>query len=385
MEAMGIDKKTDHESGYFEDSEYEGSVKSVDSGSRKKPRSSDESPERRVSEVPSDASTVLNECNTRITISDGSEDDGEYYFRSEEHPRERVNKKVHRAAVSWEKRGRRASGSQESRPGTGDCCSSTDNPAIIAWFRLPCLALVRGYRLIVGGECIQQLKTLSSAPRLWMGKASCGCVIRKVKLSVEHSTQLIHYRLNTFILFLCVFGFSDIYHCSPSYRSGKSGKSQGKKQDWKSGKSQGIRSQVREKSGNFDVNASADILAGSGPVCLDTSFEDKQATGGWTDRGAGGGHCLINISQNSAVKAASATGPLSHYSRLWHWIGQHNLTFSAAYISRNYFFGSTYNRVMAIRTFSIVAQVWLARPEVIRVSANSHGISCANKSKLDTT
>ncbi|XP_046676934.1 ribosomal protein S6 kinase alpha-5-like isoform X2 [Homalodisca vitripennis] len=91
MEAMGIDKKTDHESGYFEDSEYEGSVKSVDSGSRKKPRSSDESPERRVSEVPSDASTVLNECNTRITISDGSEDDGEYYFRSEEHPRERVN------------------------------------------------------------------------------------------------------------------------------------------------------------------------------------------------------------------------------------------------------------------------------------------------------
>ncbi|KAG8272845.1 hypothetical protein J6590_033502 [Homalodisca vitripennis] len=27
----------------------------------------------------------------------------------------------------------------------------------------------------------------------------------------------------------------------------------GEKQDWKSGKSQGIRSQVREKSGNFDV------------------------------------------------------------------------------------------------------------------------------------
>ncbi|KAG8301469.1 DmX-like protein 1 [Homalodisca vitripennis] len=37
------------------------------------------------------------------------------------------------------------------------------------------------------------------------------------------------------------------------YRSGKSGKSQGKKQDWKSGKSRGIRSQVREKSGNFDL------------------------------------------------------------------------------------------------------------------------------------
>ncbi|KAG8254884.1 hypothetical protein J6590_106190 [Homalodisca vitripennis] len=30
-------------------------------------------------------------------------------------------------------------------------------------------------------------------------------------------------------------------------------KSGEKKQDWKSGKSQGIRSQVREKSGNFDV------------------------------------------------------------------------------------------------------------------------------------
>ncbi|KAG8312628.1 N-alpha-acetyltransferase 35 NatC auxiliary subunit [Homalodisca vitripennis] len=40
--------------------------------------------------------------------------------------------------------------------------------------------------------------------------------------------------------------------CYRSGKSGKSGKSQGKKQDWKSGKSQGIRSQVREKSGNFD-------------------------------------------------------------------------------------------------------------------------------------
>ncbi|KAG8315611.1 ubiquitin-protein transferase activating protein [Homalodisca vitripennis] len=43
-------------------------------------------------------------------------------------------------------------------------------------------------------------------------------------------------------------------HLQGCYRSGKSGKSQEKKkQDWKSGKSQGIRSQVREKSGNFDV------------------------------------------------------------------------------------------------------------------------------------
>ncbi|KAG8337231.1 hypothetical protein J6590_028021 [Homalodisca vitripennis] len=44
-----------------------------------------------------------------------------------------------------------------------------------------------------------------------------------------------------------------IQGCYRSGKSGKSGKSQGKKQDWKSGKSQGIRSQVREKSGNFDV------------------------------------------------------------------------------------------------------------------------------------
>ncbi|KAG8322857.1 ubiquitin-protein transferase activating protein [Homalodisca vitripennis] len=44
-------------------------------------------------------------------------------------------------------------------------------------------------------------------------------------------------------------------HLQGCYRSGKSGKSQEKKkQDWKSGKSQGIRSQVREKSGNFDVD-----------------------------------------------------------------------------------------------------------------------------------
>ncbi|KAG8300676.1 hypothetical protein J6590_071236 [Homalodisca vitripennis] len=41
----------------------------------------------------------------------------------------------------------------------------------------------------------------------------------------------------------------------------KSGK---KKQDWKSGKSQGIRSQVREKSGNFDSKPADDAAHEAG-------------------------------------------------------------------------------------------------------------------------
>ncbi|KAG8301640.1 hypothetical protein J6590_048836 [Homalodisca vitripennis] len=42
------------------------------------------------------------------------------------------------------------------------------------------------------------------------------------------------------------------HSCRDATGQGNQG-SQGEKQDWKSGKSQGIRSQVREKSGNFDV------------------------------------------------------------------------------------------------------------------------------------